>query len=294
MRFVRRSVSMDQRVRLAFWFVRSLDYFSKCYVCRSQPPHCATRLSLWLWVGRQTCRTLVSTGPIMHQSTAQHTPTPNAQSVPTALLLLASKASVAAKGTILFSGVRTTNQMKYVVWTGKAPYNTLYLGLLGSHPWAPATKRGIRDSIHWRCGLSFSWTTTAFRRNTPTLWSMNFTQKILDDTTSTLPANTLPITKTDRRKPVQWTSVSRNSVISNNNNLQNNVSSCIMQHNTIGMSELAHSSYYTGFGEIYYLWRHQLSNFSQSRCKQATVSITFRTKSSPVVVSFKLQKPVSS
>jgi hypothetical protein len=28
----------------------------------------------------------VSTGPIMHQSTAQRTPTPNAQSVPTALL----------------------------------------------------------------------------------------------------------------------------------------------------------------------------------------------------------------
>jgi len=86
-------------------------------------------------------------------------------------------------------------------------------------------------------------------------------KKILYDTTPTLPANTLPITKTDRRKPVQWTSVSRNSVSPNNNNLQNSISWCLRQHNTIGMTELAHSSYYTGFREIHYLWRHQLSIF---------------------------------
>jgi len=47
-------------------------------------------------------------------------------------------------------------------------------------------------------------------------------------------------------------------------------------------------------------WRNTLFltasvvNFSQSRCKQATVSITFRTKSSPFVVSFKVQKLASS
>lgn len=136
-----------------------------------------------------------------------------------------------------------------------------HLGLLGSHPWAPATKCGIRNSIHWRCGLSFSWTTTVFDATRQHFEArISRKKKILYDTTSTLPANTLPITKTDRRKPVQRTSMSRNSVMPNNN-LQNSVSWCIRQHNTIGMSQLAHSSYYTGFGGIHYLWRHQLLIF---------------------------------
>ena len=176
-------------------------------------------------VGRWMCGTWVSTGPIMHQSSAQYTyakctvrtnctpppPLPSSMSEGCGHDFLFR--STDYQSDVIIS-MNREDHIQVCIWDYSAPIL-----------WALAAKWGMRDSTNavkfWF--LVFMEYDSFSTQHTNPL-KHEFTQQIFNNGASSLPANTLSIIQTGRKKSVLWISVSKTSFIPNNNNLQHSVS----------------------------------------------------------------------